>query len=292
MSTDILAPLQYTKQEHSYNITTITYTELFNAWFPITSEQKTLANLFADEFYFAVRLIDDVQDNTLKRNGKATANAIYGNPLTINAGMIATVQLLKRVNEFKNAKVTEVFLEVFNLMWEGQGQQLLWTSCPSLAEVIQMSEKKGVLASLFGRMLCALSGKDDARYLSLFNNINVLIQIDNDIAGTTTLRDITEGQYNFVTAFAIQKEKELHGTNRLEQILLSKTSDATVLNEARNILIETQAFEYSNAFNKKLLTEIVNDVKLIGNNAFCEEILTRYEGKNILNWIETLQVNW
>jgi len=248
------------------------------------NKKKNLANQFADEFYFAVRLIDDVQDNTLTRNGKPTANAVYGSPLAINAGMIATVQLMKRVNEFKNDKVTDLFIEEFNLMWEGQGQQLQWTSCPSLAEVIQMSEKKGVLASLFGRMLCALSGNNDAQYLNLFRNLNVLLQIENDIDGTSTLRDITEGQYNFVTTFAILKEKELHGTNRLEQILLSKTSDAAVLNEARNILVETQAFEYSITFKNKLITEIVNEVKLIGNNTFCEEILIRYGVKNLKAW--------
>jgi len=284
MSTEVLAPLSYTKQEHSQNQQSVSYSELFKAWFTITDEQKNLANQFADEFYFAVRLIDDVQDNTLTRNGKPTANAVYGSPLAINAGMIATVQLMKRVNEFKNDKVTELFIEEFNLMWEGQGQQLQWTSCPSLAEVIQMSEKKGVLASLFGRMLCALSGNNDAQYLNLFRNLNVLLQIENDIDGTSTLRDITEGQYNFVTTFAILKEKELHGTNRLEQILLSKTSDAAVLNEARNILVETQAFEYSITFKNKLITEIVNEVKLIGNNTFCEEILIRYGVKNLKAW--------
>lgn len=284
MSTEVLAPLSYTKQEHSQNQQSVSYSELFKAWFTITDEQKNLANQFADEFYFAVRLIDDVQDNTLTRNGKPTANAVYGSPLAINAGMIATVQLMKRVNEFKNDKVTDLFIEEFNLMWKGQGQQLQWTSCPSLAEVIQMSEKKGVLASLFGRMLCALSGNNDAQYLNLFRNLNVLLQIENDIDGTSTLRDITEGQYNFVTTFAILKEKELHGTNRLEQILLSKTSDAAVLNEARNILVETQAFEYSITFKNKLITEIVNEVKLIGNNTFCEEILIRYGVKKLKAW--------
>jgi geranylgeranyl pyrophosphate synthase len=284
MSTEVLAPLSYTKQEHSQNQQSVSYSELFKAWFTITDEQKNLANQFADEFYFAVRLIDDVQDNTLTRNGKPTANAVYGSPLAINAGMIATVQLMKRVNQFKNDKVIDLFIEEFTLMWEGQGQQLQWTSCPSLAEVIQMSEKKGVLASLFGRMLCALSGNNDAQYLNLFRNLNVLLQIENDIDGTSTLRDITEGQYNFVTTFAILKEKELHGTNRLEQILLSKTSDAAVLNEARNILVETQAFEYSITFKNKLITEIVNEVKLIGNNTFCEEILIRYGVKNLKAW--------
>jgi len=288
MSTDILAPLLYTKQEHSPNQQSTSYTELFAAWFTLTSEQKNLANQFADEFYFAVRIIDDVQDNTLKRNGKPTANAIYGNPLTINAGMIATVQLMKRLTEFKNEKVTEVFIEEFNRMWEGQGQQLQWTTCPSLAEVIQMSEKKGVLASIFGRMLCALSGNNDAQYISLLRKLNVLLQIENDIDGTSALRDITEGQYNFVTTYAILKEKELHGTNRLEQILLLKTSDTVVLNEARNVLIETQAFEYSIAFKNNLITEIVNEVKGIGNNTFCEVILTRYGAKNFQNtWAQT-----
>jgi len=49
-------------------------------------------------------------------------------------------------------------------------------------------------------------------------------------------------------------------------------------------LVETQAFEYSITFKNKLITEIVNEVKLIGNNTFCEEILIRYGVKNLKAW--------
>jgi len=42
MSTEVLAPLSYTKQEHSQNQQSVSYSELFKAWFTITDEQKKL----------------------------------------------------------------------------------------------------------------------------------------------------------------------------------------------------------------------------------------------------------
>jgi len=174
-------------------------------------------------------------------------------------------------------------------MWEGQGEQLQWTQdkrCPSLDEVVKMSEKKGVMVSLFGRFLCALSKKDDSQFIELFKKFNTLLQIENDIAGTDTLRDITEGQYNFVITYAIQEEKRVNNasTSRLEQILLTKTSEQKDLNEARYILISTGAFEFSNKYIIKLMREIMDSTKQIGGNKFCEEIMTVYGTKKLVHW--------
>jgi len=289
--TNTLAPLTYTQQVAPNKDTNLTYTQLFASWFPISHEQAKLCNKLFNEFYFAVRLIDDVQDETKTRNGKPTANIVFGVPLTINAGMLATTQLIERLFEFNNEKAMRVFLEEFKLMWEGQGEQLLWTenkTCPSLDEVIKMSEKKGIMVTLFGRFLCALAGKDDTPFRELFKKFNLILQVENDISGTADLRDVTEGQYNSVIAYAVTQEKKLNGTSRLEQILLSKTSDLNELNEARNILISTRAFEFANDFKASIMTDIIACTKAIGGNKFCEDIITIYGIKKLNAW----HVSW
>jgi len=215
---------------------------------------------------------------------------VFGVPLTINAGMLATTQLMERLLEFNNEKAMRVFLEEFKFMWEGQGEQLQWTenkTCPSLNEVIKMAEKKGIMVSLFGRFLCAIAGKDDAQFRELFKKFNLILQVENDISGTADLRDITEGQYNFVTAYAIQQEKKVNGTSRLEQILLSKTTDQNELNEARNILISTGAFEFSNDFRTSIMSDIITCTKAIGGNQFCEDTMTMYGTKKLSGWHRT-----
>jgi len=282
-----LAPLVYTQQVATDKKASVTYTNLFAPWFPISQEQAKLCNNLFNEFYFAVRLIDDVQDDTKTRNGKPTANVVFGVPLTINAGMLATTQLIERLLEFNNEKAMRVFLDEFKLMWEGQGEQLQWTQnklCPSLDEVIKMSEKKGIMVTLFGRFLCAIAGKDDTQFRELFKKFNVILQIENDISGTADLKDITEGQYNFVIAYAIQQEKKVNSTSRLEQILLSKTTDQNELNEARNILVSTGAFEFSNDFKTQIMSDIVTRTKAIGGNQFCEDIMTMYGTKKLAAW--------
>jgi len=285
-----LSPLVYTQQIANKK-DNVTYTQLFASWFPISDLQTTLCNQLFNEFYYAVRLIDDVQDETKISNGKPTANAVFGVPLTINAGMIATTQIMERLLQFNNTSAMRVFLDEFKLMWEGQGEQLQWNhdkKCPSLDEVIKMSEKKGIMVSLFGRFLCAISGKDDTVYRELFKKFNLLLQVENDIAGTADLRDIIEGQYNFVTTYAIQKEKKLSNISRLEQILLSKTTDEVQLNEARDILISTGAFEFSNQFRLNTMNEILECTKEIGGNKFCEDIITLYGTKKLHVW----EIKW
>jgi len=213
----------------------------------------------------------------------------FGVPLTINDGMLSTTQLMQHLLEFNDTQAMKIFLEEYKLMWEGQGEQLQWTQdkrCPSLDEVVKMSEKKGVMVSLFGRFLCALSKKDDSQFVELFKKFNILLQIENDIAGTATLRDITEGQYNFVIAYAIQEQKKVNNssTSRLEQILLTKTSDQKDLNEARDILVSTGAFEFSNNYKINLMREIIDSTKQIGGNKFCEELMTVYGTKKLIHW--------
>lgn len=286
-----LNPLVYTQQNIPTKTDEISYTQLFDSWFPITKEQASLCNKLFKEFYLTVRLIDDVQDETTIRNGKPTANVIFGVPLTINAGMLSTTQLMQDLLEFNDAQAMKIFLEEYKLMWEGQGEQLQWTQdkrCPSLDEVIKMSEKKGVMVSLFGRFLCALSKKNDSSFIELFKKFNTLLQIENDIAGTANLRDITEGQYNFVIAYAIQQQKESHGTSSLEQILLAKTSEKKELNEARDILVSTGAYEFSINYIKKLMREIIDSTKQIGGNKFCEDLMTAYGTKKLVHW----SVHW
>jgi geranylgeranyl pyrophosphate synthase len=283
--TSILIPIVSTLQ---YIESSVSYAKLFKSWFPISNEQAELCSTLYEKFYCAVRLIDDVQDETLvNKNGKPTANTIFGVPLAINAGMLATVQLMNHILEFKNDKVTQVFLDEFKIMWEGQGEQLQWTKdakCPSKDEVVLMSQKKGVLVTLFGRILCALCSRDDSVYRNLFNKFNLLLQIENDLEGTASLKDITEGQYNFITAYAVEQERILKASNRLEQILLSKTTDEKLLNEARTILIETGAFEFTNEYKNKILYEIINETKVIGGNQFCEDVLKVYGTKKLKSW--------
>jgi len=283
-----LSPLLYT-QQNVPKTGGVTYTKLFASWFPITKEQASLCNALFEEFYLTVRLIDDVQDETRIRNGKPTANVVFGVPLTINDGMLSTTQLMQHLLEFNDTQAMKIFLEEYKLMWEGQGEQLQWTQdkrCPSLDEVVKMSEKKGVMVSLFGRFLCALSKKDDSQFIELFKKFNTLLQIENDIAGTDNLRDITEGQYNFVIAYAILEQKKVNnaGASRLEQILLAKASEEKDLNEARNILISTGAFEFSNNYKLYLMKEIIDATKQIGGNKFCEEIMTVYGTKKLAHW--------
>jgi len=103
-----LSPLVYT-QQNVPKTDGITYTKLFASWFPISQEQARLCNVLFEKFYLTVRLIDDVQDETRIRNGKPTANVIFGVPLTINDGMLSTTELMQHLLEFNDTQAVKIF---------------------------------------------------------------------------------------------------------------------------------------------------------------------------------------
>jgi len=280
MTTEVLQAFDYAgKVWNSKKISAdgVSVYDLFYSWFPINEQDKPkFESILLRSLHFG-SLLDNIQDNTPSRNGKPTAHMVYGVPVTLNSGVVGLADILLDVASFNNQRFTQVFLEEFKDIYVGQGMQLQWNAdkkCPSLEEVVDICSKKGACLSLGGRMLAALAGvKDDAKFIPILKKLNTAIQVANDIDGCADLRDIKEGQYNFVTVYTIQQEKIATGSSRLEKILLAPEQDAKMLNDARDLMIQYKAFEFANSYVDQLTLETIQLIKEIGGNVTAEQIL-------------------
>jgi hypothetical protein len=88
--------------------------------------------------------IDDIQDNSILRQGIPVAHSIYGVASTINAANYLFLKGLKRVQSVNHPDAitvcTEQMLEVYN----GQGLEIYWRDnnmCPTLEEYKQMVKR-------------------------------------------------------------------------------------------------------------------------------------------------------
>jgi len=251
--------------------------ELLYSWFPVRQEDRAkFESILLRSIHFG-SLLDNIQDNTPSRNGKPTAHTVYGIPLTLGSGVVGLADILLDVASFNNSRLTQVFLEEFKDIYVGQGLQLQWNNdkkCPTMQEVKDVCAQKGAIISLGGRILAALAGvQDDSQYLPILKQINTVMQVCNDIDGCADLRDIIEGQYNFVTVYTIQQEKLAKGVSRLEEIMSSQEKSDKMLNEARDIMTQYDAFTFANKFVDDSTLNIIQYIKNIGGNVKAEELL-------------------
>jgi len=260
--------------------------ELLFSWFPVSNEDRVkFESILLRSLHFG-SLLDNIQDNTPSRNGKPTAHTVYGIPLTLGSGVVGLADILLDVASFNNPRLTQVFLEEFKDIYVGQGLQLQWNNdkkCPTMQEVIDVCSQKGAIISLGGRLLAALAGvQNDSQYLPILKQINTVMQVLNDIDGCVDLRDIVEGQYNFVTVYTIQQEKFAKGVSRLEEIMFAKEKDDKMLNEARDLMTQYDAFTFANKFVDDSTLNIIQSIKNIGGNIQAEELLSLKGIKKII----------
>ena len=79
----------------------------------------------AEYFHNSTLIIDDIQDQSLTRRGKKCVHLIYGEPLSINAGislMLIPISnfISKLKNDLQKSKVSEVFLTEATSVFIGQ----------------------------------------------------------------------------------------------------------------------------------------------------------------------------
>jgi len=290
MSTvDTLAPFNYASNLfESFQSNKLSAKDLFEQWFNLNKEiVEKLYHIYL-KFIHVTLLIDDIQDGTLARSGRPTANAIYGVPLAVNAGVLVFSELMEEVASLRDDKVLNVFLEEWKNVYKGQGIQLQWNkdkTCPTMNDAIEMCTLKGCMYTLWGRLACASMKYDENKYLNVFKMMNLAMQIDNDISGCADLRDIKEGQYNFVTIFSILREKQIkNNSSRLQDILNSTEKTNEMLNEARDIMCQTNAFEYAYFFLNNLCSEIKKEVNAIGGNSKFESFIEKFSIDTLRGW--------
>jgi octaprenyl-diphosphate synthase len=97
----------------------------------------------------ATLLHDDVVDDSELRRGRATANALFGNPASVLVGDFLYSRAFQMMVELKNMRVMEVLANATNIIAEGEVMQLLNCHDPDLDEASYLRVIRYKTARLF-----------------------------------------------------------------------------------------------------------------------------------------------
>ncbi|WP_215539270.1 polyprenyl synthetase family protein [Borreliella bavariensis] len=210
-------------------------------------------------------IIDDIEDNSLKRRGGSAIHLIYGIDNSINAGNLIyflPAKLIERSNLKENQKllIYENFFTTLSNLHLGQGIDIKFHNesyIPSIKEYISLVELK--TASLFGMasFLAAIitNNEDKAKKLySTFLKLGVYFQIiddikniKNEINGKEFGDDLIEGKKSLPIIYFLQEKK-------FEPKIIAK------FNQIKNAQTTTERKEIFK------LTEMINSSKSIRNS--------------------------
>ncbi|WKC78794.1 polyprenyl synthetase family protein [Borreliella turdi] len=246
-------------------------------------------------------IIDDIEDNSIKRRGKPAIHLIYGIDNSINAGNLIyflPVKLIERSNlkEHQKLRIYENFFTTLSNLHLGQGIDIKFHNesyIPSIKEYITLVELK--TASLFGMasFIAAIltNNEDKAKNIySTFLKLGVYFQIIDDIKniknkihGKEFGDDLLEGKKSLPIIYFLQEKKlEPKIISKFNEIKHAKLTTARkeifklkeMINSSKSIKNSTIiALKYLNEFKteldlypltnkyKNLLIDIVDQIK-------------------------------
>jgi geranylgeranyl pyrophosphate synthase len=238
-------------------------------------------------------MTDDVEDDSKLRRGKECIHLLYGVDIAVNAGNamyffpLAVFRDYHAKGQVSDATLIQCYelygQELLNVHL-GQGLDIHWhqgKKNPNVQDYLQMcAYKTGVLARLSARLGALLSGanKDFIHHIGVFaESIGVAFQIQDDLLNLTGEEfaskidmlgeDIHEGKRSLMVIHSMNtgpKEK----TERLNDILNSRTSDRKVIQEAIDILKSTGSMEYSLGVARDIISKAWANIEpLLPENA-------------------------
>jgi len=247
-------------------------------------------------FHTATLLHDDVIDQASIRRGKASANQIFGNSVSILVGDFLSFKAFTLMTAISNMDLLRLISEMGKIMSEGEVFQL--TKCGdvniNLEEYLSIIEKKtAVLISAScaaGAILgCASQNKIDA--LAQFGKYaGMAFQITDDILDYTSQgkafgksigKDLEEGKITLPLIFAIQKSTE-EEKNIITEIIRSRRGSQKAAREILRLIRQYKAIDFSLQAAAGYIHEAKLQLSVFDNcpekdhlNAVAEYILSR-----------------
>ena len=251
-------------------------------------------------------IIDDIEDKSLTRRGEKCVHLKYGENIAINAGISLMIfPMNKFLNELKNkyelkGKLSEIFFNEIVSLNIGQGWDMI-SNCNNIIPIQSYINtvlcKTGVCPRFIIKMvkiyiedfLGIKTGKIFNDILDLCDDLSIGFQIWDDLMNLipSTIsknkskigEDISEGKLTIMVLHSLLGDFD--NKERLKTILLSKTKDQNIINEAIDILKRNGSLKFSVEQKDIYLNRFENK---------CNKLIKEYEkDKNInINVINSL----
>jgi geranylgeranyl pyrophosphate synthase len=238
-------------------------------------------SIISEMIHSATLMVDDVEDGSSLRRGKAAVHKLYGQNTAINNGNFNYFfpQLLiaeAGLDDHQKVQLYEAIIQEMTRLHIGQGMDLWWsqegTFDIALNDYLQMSAyKTGALLSIavkIGGILADADNKTLNKLSEIITSIGIAFQIQDDILnlkpgeewGKETGEDITEGKVTYMVVDTLSRASDKHKA-RLIQILKAKTADKDKIQEAILIMDEYEAFNRAHDFSRQLVAKAQEDIQ-------------------------------
>ena len=231
-------------------------------------------------------MVDDIEDDSEFRRGKACTHKLFGLDVAINAGnamyylpLLTLMKNRERLGAQKLSRIYEIYArEMINISL-GQAMDIAWHR--GLADADRLTEsqylqmcayKTGTLARMAARIAAVLcdASEDTVERLGRFAEaVGVAFQIQDDVLDLTSKKfaekkggkgqDITEGKRSLVVIHTFETAKAAD-RKRLIAILNMHTDDQKLRNEAIGIMDQCGSLEYARQFARRLVKESWREV--------------------------------
>ena len=222
-------------------------------------------------------MIDDIEDNSVKRRGNDCCHIKYGVPVSISAGntlyFLAMNWILRHPDESTRSKLLEVAVMEMTNLHLGQNQDIVWNrdlTEPNAqyteAGYLALCKHKtaGLLRVVVNSCLAASKGRVAAekasKLVEFYNDLGILNLEENEVSQNKEIRgeDIREGNKTLVIIHAMSHASS-EDAQKLTQILRKKTSDQSEIQTAIDICVRSGSLIYAKNFvsglKKKLLDQ-------------------------------------
>ncbi len=239
-----------------------------------------------EHFHIAALIHDDIADKSQIRHNKPCLHISEGVALAINAGDLAlsrvtgTVLEDDNLDDAKKIRVLEELVDMTSRTIEGQALDIGWVRDGrwdvTVDDYLLMAEHKTAFYSgSVPLAVGAIIGNGSEEQIEVLRkyglSTGLAFQIQDDIlnlvgkkeSATKDFRsDITEGKRTMVVVHALSNTKD-SDREELLQILSSKTTDATKLQRAVDIMQKVGSIDYVRSYAIDLAKQYQNDLKKV-----------------------------
>ncbi|KAF8250240.1 geranylgeranyl pyrophosphate synthase [Wilcoxina mikolae CBS 423.85] len=201
-----------------------TLIEALNYWLDVPAKPLKVIETVVNVLHNASLILDDIEDNSPLRRGKAATHTIFGHAQSINAANFMYVKATAQVQKGLNPQALDVLLEELEGLYLGQSWDLYWKHnlmCPTEEEYINMVDHK--TGGMF-RMLLRLMETESPLVLSTFNFDRMTLlfgrffQIRDDYMNFGDYanqkgfcEDLDEGKFSYPIVYCLEHHPEFRG---------------------------------------------------------------------------------
>ncbi|KAL4975516.1 isoprenoid synthase domain-containing protein [Aspergillus desertorum] len=190
-------------------------------WFKIPTESSEIIKDSLTILFNSSLMLDDIQDDSVKRRGMPAAHVMYGVGQTVNCVSYSGVKAYRLLEKLKQADACrEAIFDELEALFSGQALELYWKfhrQCPSMSDYIVMIDNKtGGFFRLITRLMVAeanLSISENNNLVDFMTLLGRYYQIRDDYQNLVSdeystkkgfCDDLSEGKFSIVLIHALE----------------------------------------------------------------------------------------